>query len=641
MSKFSMTKQKFINQWLRHFAKGVAIHRPDGYEAYTQPYNAVLDAKALGTNLIRTDSETDSYDAAFAGIAKNQGMNVMFVTSIDLTLSGKTSLTQEEYNAVYNKFYNKATALKDYNAYIQIDNELDNIYYKGSGFLTDGTDASRYNSVVGVALAINAANKAVKDANAANDSDIKTIVNFSYNHYGFLTALKNVKIDVSNILTTTASSNYVQADWDIIGLDFYSNMADNVNYSSVLSDLKSNFNKKVIVCESNLTPESKKADGTINYAENTAWLENFVRDCYEDTNVLGFVAYELYDQPAFANNKDWTQAYFGLIDKDGNKKATYNTLCALFGGTGVLADRTIPAKPELDFADVEISKDGVSTAWPASYSKTRDRLVINLTESPLDLSEVSYFEFDLYIEDYEAFKVAVDGKRINFVLACSDSKTKTCVRFDIEDQITKSGWNHISLKPGDRWQVDSELTYKTIKWAMINFQDGGNGYNPIAGQKVAIANICGVKEEIDRAPAWPEYEHIKASEGKKDYWSKYSNTGSNFEFSFPEPVDIKIADSGEIRYYDQVEFDIYIKDYNVFKAAAEGHELHFRIGYQASSGEWQYADMDIQSKITHSGWNHVSAIWTVAANADYNKAVCLKLFHLLFSFSSFDNCDSR
>ena len=600
------------------FLMGVAIHRPNGYETYKEPYKAILDAKALGSSLIRTDAESDDFDADFAYIADKNDMDVMFVTSIDLTLSGKTSLTQEEYDKVYNKFYNKATALKDYDAYIQIDNELDNIYYKGSGLLTDGTDASRYNSVVGVALAINAANKAVKDANAANGSNIKTIVNFSYNHYGFFKALKNVKIDASNVLTTTASSNYLTADWDIIGWDYYSNMADDASYSSILSGLESNFDKKIIVCESNLTPTGKNSDGSISYAKDVAWLETFVNACYQNNNVIGFVAYELYDQSKLEGSTFNKEAHFGLIDKDGNKKDTYNTLCTLYGGTGVVADRTIPANPELDFADIEISKEGVSTTWPSSYSKTRDRLVINLTESPIDLSEVSYFEFDLYIEDYESFKASVEGKRINFVLASSDSKTKTCVRFDIEDQITKSGWNHISLKPEDRWNVDSQLTYKTIKWAMINFQDGANEANPIAGQKVALVNVCGLKDEIDRTPAWPEYEHIKASEGKKDYWSRYSNTGNNFEFSFPEPVDIKIADSGEIRYYDQVEFDIYIKDYDVFKAAAEGHELHFRIGYQASSGEWQYADMDIQSKITHSGWNHVSAIWTVAANADYN-----------------------
>ncbi|MBR6509034.1 MAG: hypothetical protein IKT38_00315 [Clostridia bacterium] len=601
------------------FVKGVAMHRPEGYEAYQEPYKAILEAKALGSSLIRIDAESDDFDADFAYIADKNGMNVMFVTSIDLTLSGKSSLTQEEYNAVYNKFYNKATALKDYNVYIQIDNELDNIYYKGSGLLTDGTDASRYNSVVGVALAINAANKAVKDANAANGSNIKTIVNFSYNHYGFLTALKNVKIDATSLLTT-ASSNYVTADWDIIGLDFYSNMADNVSYSSVLSDLKSNFNKKVIVCESNLTPESKKADGTINYAEDVKWFEEFIRACYADTNVLGFVAYELYDQPKREGTAFNKEAHFGLIDKDGNKKVTYNTLCALYGGSGVVADRNIPVKPELDFADVEISKDGISTAWPASYSKTRDRLVINLTESPLNLSEVSYFEFDLYIEDYEAFKAAVDGKRINFVLACSDVKTKTCVRFDIENQITKSGWNHILLKPGDRWSVDSGFTYTTIKWAMINFQDGGSGYNPIAGQKVAIANICGLKEEIDRTPAWPEYEHIKASrEGKKDFWGKYTNTGSNFDFALDQPTNIKISDSDEIRYYDQVEFDIYIKDYDAFKAAAEGHDLHFRIGYyDKATSTSEAADMYLESKITHSGWNHVVLVWTKSGLKDYN-----------------------
>lgn len=579
------------------FVKGVAIHRPDGYEAYQAPYNAVLDAKALGTNLIRTDSESDSFDVAFAGIAKSQGMNVMFVTSLDLTLSDKTELTQDEYNTVYNKFYNKATALKDYNVYIQIDNELDLNYYKGSGFLTDGTDASRYNNVVGVALAINAANKAVKDANAANGSNIKTIVNFSYNHYGFLTALKNVKIDATSLLTT-ASSNYVTADWDIIGWDYYSNMADNVNYSSVLSGLKS-FDKKIIVCESNLTPESKNADGTINYAESVDWLEDFVNDCYDDTDVIGFVAYELYDQPALSSISWTEESHYGLIDKDGKQKETYNLFCSLYGGTGVVADRTTPAvDTTTENADIKILDGTINTVWPSTYYSASDVLLVDLSANPLDLSLASRFEFDIYIEDYTSFKAAVNGKRIDFALSCNDIKTETRIRFDIEDQITKSGWNHISLEPKDRWQVDSGFTYKQTKWAMIFFQDGGEGFNPLAGSNVAIANMTAFREEIDRLPEWPTYNHVKVDRnGVKNWWGSSANN-SNFLMTNLGPINMEAT--------EQVEFDVYIEDYDKFVAATNGKTWRFRFG-DANDNR---IDLNIRTnQITKSGWNHVTAGW--------------------------------
>ena len=598
------------------FVLGVAIHPSAGFEAYKYQYNAILDAKALGSKLIRTGSVSDEYDKAFASIAGSKGQSVMFHLSLNIAFKEdgifKTpeEIGYEKLSGVYDRFYAKATALKDFDAYIQISNELDNDFKKD--YVT-GTSATAYNSVDSVAIAVYLANKAVHDANAANGSNIKTVINFSYNHYGFLDALKAVDIDTDTYTVATGSSvNTAKADFDIVGLDYYSNMYDDAAYEDVISAVKDRFDKDIFICESNLTPTGESG-GAVSYAGDAGWLETFIRYCYADPAVKGFIAYELYDEPAYEKGGSFSrEAHFGLIDKDGGKKDTYNTVCALYGGTGVVADRTVPEAPGYPAdAEVEISRDGVSTFWSSDYISTSDRLCIDFTEAPVNLENFSVFEFDLYIEDYDVFKTAVAGKRINFALSNSDVKTKVRIRFDIEDQITKSGWNHITLKKSARWQCDSGFNYDAVKWIMIFFQDGGDGHNPMSGSKVAMANLCGTKEEIDRLPDWPEYEHVELSRKGKTNWWGSNHPNSNFVvWNGDGDNDITVCD---VTGTDQVEFDVYVKDYETFRTNAAGKDLRFCFG--SSGGKW--LEVHVLDKITHEGWNHVVAVW-VSKEVDSN-----------------------
>ncbi len=601
------------------FAKGVCIHTARGFEEYHKQYDAILDAEALGANLIRTGAESDEYDARFAAIAYEHGMNTMFHLSLDVAFKNGSSfktpaqIGQSTFQGVYDRFYARADALKDFDCYIQIGNELDLTFQRSS----TGTSYSDYYSVDSVAIAIYLANKAVQDANAANGSNIKTILNFSYNHYGFLDAVKRVKINPSTYTTQSSSSGAVYADWDIVGLDYYSNMYDNATYQSIISTTKSKFGKNIIICEANLVATGMTGS-TVNYSQNNSWLESFARYCYADSSIIGFCVYELYDEAHFeSDNQFHREAHYGLIDKDGNKKSVYNLFRDLYGGTGVVADRTIPAAPAAPANyDICISSAGVSTTWGSDYISSGNRIFLDFTASPLNLNGCTQFEFDLYIEDYDAFESAAESKRINFAFSNHPtSKTKQRIRFDIANQIIQSGWNHIALPKSSRWQCDSGFDYDAVTYAMIFFQDGADEYDPISGSKVAIANLYGTTEEINNLPDWPEYEHLEMSRnGVTNYWGSSHPSSNLVLWTGTAGNDITVCDvSGT----DKVEFDLYVKDYDTFAANSAGKDLRFCFG--SSGGKW--LEVHVLDKITHEGWNHIVAIWvSSAANPNSDRA---------------------
>ena len=100
------------------FAKGVCIHTVRGFEEYHKQYDAILDAEALGANLIRTGAESDEYDARFAAIAYEHGMNTMFHLSLDVAFKNGSSfktpaqIGQSTFQGVYDRFYAKDVAKK-------------------------------------------------------------------------------------------------------------------------------------------------------------------------------------------------------------------------------------------------------------------------------------------------------------------------------------------------------------------------------------------------------------------------------------------------------------------------------------------------------------------------------------------------
>ena len=108
MSGFSMTKQKFINQWLRHFAKGVAAEQLKMHVGGQFIWH-VFSFKLIETkNLLVGDSARQAYDQVskeeciFCDMFGNGGVTDKLSLEYD---------TAEKIDHVFTEFY---VVAKDY-----------------------------------------------------------------------------------------------------------------------------------------------------------------------------------------------------------------------------------------------------------------------------------------------------------------------------------------------------------------------------------------------------------------------------------------------------------------------------------------------------------------------------------------------
>ena len=601
------------------FGFGISAHRSNGYAAYTEPYEVVLDTAALGANLVRVDTQDAGYDLGFAKLANKHGLKVMFVKSFGHINSeaGRPYLPEEmDYNAIYESYYNYALALKDTDVYIQIGNEMCNQSLKSSG-AGHGTEASNYKDLTGVAIAVYVANKAIHDA-APN---IKTIVNFSWKHYGFLSALKNVKIDPNNYAVTTGS-DAVYADWDITGVDIYADSG--TTYQDVIPTVISKFGKKVIVCESGIWPTGQNEDGSITYTGDAAWLETFITYCYNNSNVIGFCNYELYDQPAFSADGWHKESHYGLIDKDGNKKAHYDTVCALYGGTGEIArNRVIPAAPEMntvgEVQSVFYDENDYGNTIPTAIGD-REFVYIDVYEKygrTVDFTQGNAIEFDLYVEDAEMFNAAVKrhDAYIHFAFTDVNHNMKNCSWYTLD--VKNDGWNHITTAVSGTFNDGSIDWSQVVKVTMKVYVTGGT-YTEVAGMNVNIANICSTQIEApnmieDATSIIKDGVLFTIAAGKNYNWI---NDNSYREFA---AID---ASEGS-----NIEFDIYVPNAENFKAAASASSIRFIVHTQQ---RWSHrAVFNFADQIKNDGWNHIilskGDSINIGETADYSQVVGISL----------------
>ncbi|MBO4732883.1 MAG: hypothetical protein J5662_00245, partial [Clostridia bacterium] len=169
------------------FLHGVNLHH-SGKTAYQSVYSAIMEAKALGSNIIRFNydpgeagySEDDlSYVLSVAEIVEQNGMELVLVLDgfNQALYSSHPDFTNEvvatNYGVLANKLAGKVT-------YYQIGNEIDNIYEKYSDY--------GFESKAAVAQKAASALKAAKIAIKGADSSAKFILNFGWIHNEFLDA---------------------------------------------------------------------------------------------------------------------------------------------------------------------------------------------------------------------------------------------------------------------------------------------------------------------------------------------------------------------------------------------------------------------------------------------------------------------
>ena len=594
------------------FLKGINVHPSLGYHApYTDTYRIISDAKALGANIIRTNFNTQNnhaYDLGFAELANENGMKVWMTTSFSYfneETGTPIPANEIDVSGITQKYTNAATILKDKIAYYQLGNEMNNRMHEGD---ENGLNASDYKDCSGIAVAIYAANKAIKEV----DPNVKTVINFSWQNMGLIEAIKSVKLDAETGLPATDSTtNVVYADWDVIGLNWYSNgvnsdfkesgyLSDPIDYDYIIEQLEEKYpDKPVVVSEVGLWPK-ENADGSVGYIEDAQWLEDFLTYCYNNDHVIGFIPYELYDQ----DNRSYetgeyvftTEAHHGLMKTDGTKRDVYNTICSLYGGTGEV-DRTIPAVPSMSNKGelkAVFSTEGATGTVSTVYNG-EDWVVAENTA--LDFSNGEMIEFDLYVEDAQALKSAMDRNGLNLMVKAYDTNGnyRDC-RYITKEYIVNDGWNHISIPTSAFYDYSVDWT-KINKIALQFFgaEDVIENYADISGMNIAIANICSTNIEapenvVDNSkvvvdevgyevPAQRQVNYFKGENGKL----------------FDAAIDISSC--------DRIEFDFYVENLELFKAITAEHEL--RLCLLGDTDGTKTKNFYLSKYVTKQGWNHI------------------------------------
>lgn len=183
--------------------------------------------------------------------------------------------------------------------YIQVFGEVDVVALEQSGttYVYEGDKPEHYDpKVIDEWYAkFDAALSTIRSVNP----DAKTVVSFSYLHYGFLLALLERGLE-----------------WDIIGPDWYQDMGP---FSKLMDRIKVAFpDHDFLICESNIMSTKNNADAPLS---DWNWLLGEMHYCYNEERIIGFLFYELFDELYFLDdpNVPSREAHFGFVtcSRDG------------------------------------------------------------------------------------------------------------------------------------------------------------------------------------------------------------------------------------------------------------------------------------------------------------------------------------
>ncbi|MBR4761696.1 MAG: hypothetical protein IK086_03580, partial [Clostridia bacterium] len=483
-------------------------------------------------------------------------------------------------------------------AYYQIGNEIDNIYeqYSNYGFASKSAVAQKAASAL----------TAAKNAILGEDSSAQFILNFGWTHYDFLEAVYN--------------QGY---RWDVTGLDWYSNATQSAAatyYQTVINKVVNDYSNPVMVCETGLWPYDN--NGTVAYVSNVNWLIDFANYCQNNSNVIGFIVYELYDEgDSYVNNAFKKENCFGLFDINKNEKAITPYIRALFGGE--TNSRVMnPAVPANSYADTDVAIDaaGVASVQGKYFSWLGDNITHKGFEA-VDISNYLNIEFDLYIEDYDDFMTVYNNAgfntnaghssfRFRLLNTSSVSSNYANDEFDIS-QITGSGWNHITMKFSSLSQNSFNATSVTgydLYFENYGGKSNRNYLNASSGMVFAISNLYATNC-INPAVNNVHNTIAELNVGNPKTFSAFDKAyRQGFNQEGLTPVDFTGA--------DYVEFDIYVESkqrlfdtLSYLDTVADpgvNHRLSLRLSSNAGNCANDCIRIDeISNYIKNDGWNHI------------------------------------
>ena len=383
VTQFAMLGTVSAEETAPDFKVGVAAH-PWSPEYSSNLEDFVYYAAEMGSNIIRIDfarigeANIKWWDKFFA-LCDAYGISVIGVAN----------------SAAEAKIF--ASRYTDQIAYIQLGNEFDVRCTVSDDVF--GTEKEHYDSqkVAECIQEMNTIQTAVKSV-APN---IPTMVNIADSHYGFIQHIVDAGVEI-----------------DAVGVDWYSNMDILGSLEVVLDEIAERFNLPIWITECNVEQDVAGSNDAIMGETIINYLE-ICKEKQVTDNILGFVVYELFDEPHFLEGEDVDdktkiEANFGLINIngvegsyviDGPKDAYYQIQEYLGFKENAVEKITYSSalrqyQPEMNNThllktklDYELNYSG-SDIW--GTFKSESQLV--------DMSE-GYLEFDIYVESTDATAV--------------------------------------------------------------------------------------------------------------------------------------------------------------------------------------------------------------------------------------------
>ncbi len=601
------------------FSWGINTHSEihNGYRANHLDEQVYLAAKT-GVKMLRIDVDKETgfkYYDKFVSLCNAYGIKVlMAITSyVDVADANGAKVLIKELASRYDGNNGKGKV-----DYFQFKNEVDVLTFNQSsasfhGMVTADYDTSALSNYVTLF-------KKMQEGLDESTSDAKSVINFSWLHYGFL-----------DYLITNGVS------FDTIGLDWYSNMESEIkdeaysfnNIGEYLSFLMNRYSTYDFL----LTEIGQVTSSQDDISDISNWdaLLSIIDDVYEvsltNSKLKGAFIYELLDAPA-------TGTYYGLINASndgtiGTKKAIYNKVTELFGGlnTNCINSESLNYAP---YGDVYTAP---SDAVENGYAKTvtlfdssfihhygsqfkwfQDRLIKTGMPS-VDFSTSDYIEADVFIEDYDSLISNMNGAgatpcRLELRLSSNESNANLNAYYAVlSNYISKSGWNHVRIPKGDFVTVGSggHIDWTCVKSFMVKF-----GFNPdvstgeLFNDFFAIANIYGTNlskptDTFDNGYKVNKlYDNIK----KTTFGATFGTLDSNMVVANLTSTDATSAFS--------VEADVYIEDFETLyslmkkESYADKTQLELLISSNATAPASNAYFVKLENYITKSGWNHIS-----------------------------------
>lgn len=223
----------------------------------------------------------------------------------------------------------------------------------------------------------------------------------------------------------------------------------------------------------------------------------------------------------------------------------------------------------------------------------------------LDISDCTYLEADLYVDDIAALKQEekFGGLKLRlFTTAYKDDEGgwNNKLTWDVTDQVYQNGWNHIKV-PLSGGAGEGEPDLSTATWLQF-FMEDYTGMHASRDYALALSNLYATKASDN-----PMTETLLISANGADAsigQGGHPNNGGFLEqkIFLPEAVDVSA--------YDNMEFDLYIDNLETFRAEQGFNIAKLTLLAKADNGamdSWDYRNIyRIYNQITKDGWNHIT-----------------------------------